>query len=149
MELASIVRFLHNIFTALWIGGLLAITLFIIPGVRKNKQISDPWLVIDGIQKRFVPIAITSIVVLVITGILLGRVSKDFTGLFQFETPYMTAVSIKHMLTLIMVAVAILRLNINKKIRKEANPKKQKMSVVLVSLNSLLGVLVLFLSSII
>lgn len=149
MELMNLFRFLHNLFTALWIGGLLSMSLVIIPGVRRNKQITAPWSVIDKIQSRLKPIAITSMVGLGITGVLLGRATEEFTGLMQFGTPYMTAVSVKHISILVMIVLAIIRLNVNRKIRKEGNPTLQKVSIALVYANSALGIFVLFLSSII
>lgn len=35
----NVMRFLHNLFTALWIGGLLTMVLAVLPGIRKNEKI--------------------------------------------------------------------------------------------------------------
>lgn len=142
-----IMRFLHNLFTALWIGGLLSMVLTVIPGIRK--KLEQPWPVIESIQNCLRPIAIISIVGLAITGMLLGRSSQQFTGFVNFGTPYMNALSIKHILTLVMIVLAIARLMVNKKLQTEKSAKLQKVSYVILVTNTVLGVIVLFLSSMI
>lgn len=142
-------RFLHNLFTALWIGGLLLTAFVILPGIRKNPKISEPMMVIDGIQDRIKPVAITSMAGLAITGLLLGKSSKNFTGLMDFGTGYMTALSVKHVLIVLMVILAFVRLSINKRIKLEKKMELQKVSAAILVLNSLLGIVVLFLSSMI
>ena len=84
---------------------------------------------------------------LAITGILLGRSSKNFTGLFGFGTPYMTALSIKHILMILMVVLAFVRRWLNKRIKTEPTAALQKASGGVLILNSLFGVVVLFLSA--
>lgn len=147
--LMNIMRFLHNLFTALWIGGMLLMTVVILPGIRKNPKISEPLIVINGIQDRLKPFALASMAGLALTGLLLGRSSKNFTGLMDFGTPYMTAVSGKHILIVVMVILAFLRLSINKRVKVEKRMELQKVSTGLLVLNALLGVVVLFLSSMI
>ncbi len=147
-QIENIMRFLHNLFTALWIGGMLSLLLVTIPGIRKNKQVTAPWPIIDGIQKRLNPIAIISMVGLGITGMLLSRASQDFTRLFDFSSSYMSALSIKHILIILMVIVAVLRLYVNKQVGQKKDPKTQKQSMLLLVLNSFMGVVVLFLSSV-
>ncbi len=147
----NVMRFLHNLFTALWIGGLLTMVLDVLPGIRKNEKIcgGKTWLIIEGIQARLRPIAWVSMAGLAITGILLGRSSKEFTGLFNFGTPYMTAISVKHILIILMVVLAFVRLSINKRIQAEQKPELQKASFGVLLLNAVLGVVVLFLSSVV
>ncbi len=149
MFVMNIVRFLHNLFTVLWIGGLVLTAFVIIPGVRKNPKVSEPMVVIDGIQDRVKPIAITSMAGLVLTGLLLGKSSKSFTGLMGFGTPYMTALSVKHILIVLMVILAFVRVTINKKIKNEKRLDLQKASVAVLMVNAVLGIVVLFLSSMI
>ena len=38
----NIVRFLHTLFTVLWIGGLVLTAFVILPGIRKNPKVSEP-----------------------------------------------------------------------------------------------------------
>ncbi len=147
--LMNVMRFLHNLFTALWIGGMLLMALVILPGIRKNPKISEPLMVINGIQDRIKPFALASMAGLALTGLLLGKSSKSFTSLMDFGTPYMTAVSVKHILIVVMVILAFVRLSINKRVKVEKKMELQKLSAGILALNALLGVVVLFLSSMI
>lgn len=99
--------------------------------------------------KRIRPVAFVGIPGLAVTGILLGRSSEDFVGLMDFSTPYMNAMSIKHIVILLMIALAIVRLNLNKRIQKQGIKKLQKASFGVLMVNAVLGVAVLFLSSIV
>ena len=145
----NVVRFLHNLFTVVWIGGLVLTAFVVLPGIRKNPKVSEPMVAIDGIQDRLKPFALTSMAGLAITGLLLGRSSKNFTGLMDFGTQYMTALSLKHILIVVMVILAFVRLSINKKVKIKKNMQLHKASVGLLALNALLGIVVLFLSSMI
>jgi len=145
--LMNIVRFLHNLFTALWIGGMLLMAVVILPGIRKNPKISEPLMVINGIQDRIKPFALVSMAGLALTGLLLGKSSKSFTDLMDFGTPYMTALSAKHILIVVMVILAFVRLYINKRVKVEKKMELQKASAGILAFNALLGVVVLFLSS--
>jgi len=147
--LMNVMRFLHNLFTALWIGGMLLMAVVILPGIRKNPKISEPMMVINGIQDRIKPFALVSMAGLALTGLLLGKSSKSFTGLMDFGTPYMTALSVKHILIVVMVVLAFVRLSINKRVKIEKKMELQKVSAGILALNALLGVVVLFLSSMI
>ena len=147
--LMNVMRFLHNLFTALWIGGILLMAVVILPGIRKNPKISEPMMVINGIQDRIKPFALVSMAGLAITGMLLGKSSKSFTGLMDFGTPYMTTLSVKHILIVVMVILAFVRLSINKRVKIEKKMELQKVSAGILALNALLGVIVLFLSSMI
>jgi len=106
-------------------------------------------MVIHGIQDRLKAFALVSMAGLAFTGLLLGRSSKNFTGLLDFSSQYMTAVSVKHILIVIMVILAFLRLSINKRIKIEMKMELQKASAAVLALNALLGIVVLFLSSMI
>ena len=147
--LMNVMRFFHNLFTALWIGGMLLMAVVILPGIRKNPKISEPMMVINGIQDRIKPFALVSMAGLAITGMLLGKSSKSFTGLMDFGTPYMTTLSVKHILIVVMVILAFVRLSINKRVKIEKKMELQKVSAGILALNALLGVVVLFLSSMI
>jgi putative copper export protein len=61
----------------------------------------------------------------------------------------MTAVSVKHILIVVMVVLALVRLSINKRIKIEKKMELQKTSAGILVLNSLLGIVVLFLSAMI
>ena len=144
--LMGVVRFLHNLFTVAWFGGMFTLLLTVMPAIKKSELVKEKKKLLFEIQKRLNPIAIVSIIGLIVTGFLLGKSSKEFVGLFQFGTPYMRALSIKHILIILMVIVSLLRWRVVKGncfIKLEP----EKFAAVLLVLNVLLGVGVLFLSS--
>ena len=61
----------------------------------------------------------------------------------------MTALSITHILIVVIVILAFVRLAINKQVKVEKKPQLQKASAGVLALNALLGILVMFLSSMI
>jgi putative copper export protein len=142
-----IIRFLHDLFTAIWIGGLVLMVLVIIPALHKNLKMKEAKTAINHIQNRLQVLAIISMIMLAITGILLSNRSPLFTGLFSFGSKYMTVLSIKHILMFVMVFLALLRLGLIKKNQKAANQKLEKVSVLVLILNAVSGVVVLFLSA--
>ena len=61
----------------------------------------------------------------------------------------MMALSITHILIVVIVILAFVRLSINNQVKVEKKPQLQKASAGVLALNALLGILVLFLSSMI
>lgn len=61
----------------------------------------------------------------------------------------MTALSITHILIVVIVILAFVRLSINKQVKVEKEASAPKASAGVLALNALLGILVMFLSSMI
>ncbi len=142
----GIVTFLHDLFTAIWIGGLFTLALSVFPAVRNNfgkspqtQQLSE------SIQKRHSVWVYISLVGLIITGLLLSKQSPDFLGLFQFGDTYSMLLSSKHILVIFMIAASLYRsLAIGKK--EQLTPRQQKTSFLLLISNLTAGLLVLLMS---
>ena len=54
--------------------------------------------------------ALESMIGLAITGILMARQSGQINGLFRFDTPYATILSLKHLFSIAMAVIALIRL---------------------------------------
>jgi uncharacterized membrane protein len=139
----GLVTFLHDLFTVIWIGGLLTLGLTVMPAARQTLG-KGPELkkLMDAIQKRLSILVYVSIAGLLITGLLLSRRSTQFQGLFNFGNSYSAVLSIKHILTLAMIAVTIVR----SQTLKGAGPKRERLKGLLLMLNLILGIGVLLLS---
>ena len=61
------------------------------------------------VQKRLSTMVYVSMVGLIITGMLEARHSAQFHGLFAFSSAYAALLSVKHVLVIVMVAVALYR----------------------------------------
>lgn len=104
------VRFLHDLATAVWIGGLMAMGLAVLPALRKGLGPGpQARALMLGIQKRLRVLVFASVAVLVVTGLLLSRRSLQFQGLFSWGNPYTAVLAWKHLLVIAMVVIAAVR----------------------------------------
>jgi uncharacterized membrane protein len=85
--IVSVCHFLHLLATVVWIGGIAMILLVILPGARNSLDAKNMGEVMKEVARRFTPLANASIVILVITGLLIGHVEKGFFGFGTWETP--------------------------------------------------------------
>lgn len=148
LVIPTVVRSLHNIFTSIWVGGMLVTALSILPALRK--EISDKKLQ-NAVIRRFLARqsvwVYLGIAVLAVTGALMARLSGKSAGLFSFADRYSAILSVKHMLFLAVTIVALLRSAMLRKPPAGKDEKRMKMSAALLMLNALLGLAILVLSS--
>jgi putative copper export protein len=145
----GIIRSLHNLFTAFWVGGMLTTAISFMPVYKKfGKQSDVAKSILIKYQEKLRIVAVISIIVLWITGVLMGKQSPQYASFMSFGSQYETLVSVKHMLIFVMIIIAIYRGFVLGAKIKEFTPKKMKAYGVLLMVNTLLGIAVLFLSSI-
>lgn len=149
MIVFGVIRSLHDLFTVLWIGGMLTTLLALMPalrGIKENPPASKKALEIY--QKSLSVAALVSMIGLWVTGVLLGRQSGNLSSFIGFGSPYETLISIKHILVVLMVAIALIRrFGLGRKIAT-LTPHQQKTYAALLMINATLGVVVIFLSGI-
>lgn len=145
----GLIRSLHNVFTAMWIGGLLTTAFTFMPVFKEAKEkIKGLGGVLVAYQKRLGTVALISIIGLWITGLLLGKQSPAYSGFMNFSNTYNILLSVKHLLIFVMILVAIYRRFVLGKNIQSFDAKQQKIYGTLLMVNTLLGVVVLFLSGI-
>ena len=143
----AIMTFLHDLFTAIWIGGMITLGLSVFPSIKKVLDMGPQTMkLIEAIQKRLSKIVYVSIVGLFITGAVKAKMVPEFLGLFHFGNTYSTLMGTKHILVIIMVIIAILRSRVVGRKMDAPAPKVEKAKVGMLLLNILLGVIVLLLS---
>lgn len=143
----ALITFFHDFFTVVWIGGLFALALVVLPVALKTwGRGPETRRLMDAIQRRLSPLVYVSIVGLAVTGALLGRRNPAYGGLFSFANPYSTVLSLKHLLVLLMVAVALLRSVALRAVEGPSRPTVERLKGALLYLNLALGLLVLLLS---
>ena len=139
---------LHNIFTALWIGGMLTLAFAVFPSIMKvlgkSKETKQT---ISTIKKRMSIFVYVSMVGLILTGLLMAKQSGQSTGFLTFGNPYTTILSIKHILYILMILLSIFRSLIIDKLEKLTPPTKEKLNMIILIINILVGIAVLFLSA--
>jgi len=140
----AIITFLHDLFTAVWVGGLITLGLTVLPSAKKVLG-KGPEMkkLMDAIQKRLSVLVYVSIVGLLLTGLLQANRAQDFQGLFSFANTYSIFLSLKHVLVLAMIAITLYRSLVLGRRTGPSTPAQEKLSVKLLLLNMVLGVAVL------
>jgi len=135
----ALITFLHDLATVVWIGGLFALSLLVIPAVRKavgkSPQAGE---IVGTIQRRFRGFVVASIVTLGITGILMSKRSGYVVEAFSFANLYAGVLSVKHILVILMIAFAFIMNLMRKKSRGGPGA--------FLLVNLILGILILLLS---
>jgi len=142
------VLFLHNLFTVVWIGGLITLGVVILPVTSKTlgKGAKTKEL-IDNIQNRLSVFVYVSMLGLVGTGMLLANRAPQFEGLFSFANGYSIVLGIKHIVVILMVIIALGRRAVLKQRGEKLQPRLRKAGLGLLYANVLLGIVVLLLSA--
>jgi uncharacterized membrane protein len=140
----ALVTFLHDLFTAVWIGGLITLGLTVMPSVKKvlGKSPQTKKLM-DAIQKRHSVLIYVSLVGLVLTGLLQANRTSAFLGLFSFGNTYSAVLAVKHILVLAMIVIALYR---SLALAQASTPVQEKLKATLLILNIVFGVSILLLS---
>lgn len=140
----ALVTFLHDLFTAAWIGGLITLGLTVMPSVKKvlGKRPETKKLM-DTIQKRNAILIYVSMIGLVLTGLLQANRASAFLGLFSLGNTYSAILAVKHILVLAMIAIALYR---SLALAKTSTPAQEKLKATLLILNIIFGIGILLLS---
>ena len=112
----SFIRSIHNIFTSIWIGGMAAILFSFIPAIKKS--VDDKSLqnkITQNLIRYQSKWVYAGIVLLMITGILMARLSGKVSRPFDFTNTYAAVLSIKHILVIAISLIAILRSQMSKR----------------------------------
>jgi putative copper export protein len=138
------ITFLHDLFTAIWIGGLIVLGAVFLAAIKKQKQQYKE--LSQKIQKRLNTIVFVSIIGLWITGILLSNRSPSFTGFFDISNTYSLVLALKHAIVIIMTVFALIRTQLVVRTKK-ITESNQKYGAILLIINIILGISVLLLSA--
>ena len=146
-----LISFLHSTFTAMWIGGMLALAFSVLPSIRKILGKSKETKALNAlIKKRLSLLTYISMVGLIITGMLMARkagLSGLYTGFLSFGTEYSTLLSIKHILYIVMISLSVFRSLIVDRVKKFTPKQNQTLNMLTLMLNVVAGLAVLFLSA--
>ena len=140
----GLVTFLHDLFTAVWIGSLITLGFSVMPSVKKVLE-KGPQVkkVMEEVQNRNKILVYISIVGLTLTGMLKVNQSSEFMGLFKFGNAYSAVMASKHILVLIMVAIVLYR---SLALARTSTPEQESLKKALMMINIVLGIIVLLLS---
>lgn len=142
----GLVTALHDLAAVVWVGGLVALGLVVLPAVKVTLGRGPQGLaVIDAVQKRLHPLVWVSMAVVIVTGLLQARSTQLFAGLFSTANPYSSLLTAKHVLVLLMIATGLYR-SLALVRGKDRSPGRVRMATLLLAVNVCLGISVLVLS---
>ena len=105
----ALVYWLHFLATVIWVGSLAAISILILPAMKRALDPDTQLVLIEAIQKRFEPIAWFSISLLILTGLFQMSVNPHYDGFLSTSTQWSLAILAKHILGMMMVVVSAIQ----------------------------------------
>ena len=100
------IYWLHMLATVVWIGGLVTLSLFVLPSARKVLAPSEYALILERIQKRIDPAAWFSLVLLLGTGMIQMSSNPNYEGFLVVDNRWGVALLIKHIMFLGMAVIS-------------------------------------------
>lgn len=101
----ALTYWIHLLATVTWIGGIVAISILVLPAARRTLKPVDQLAFLEAMQTRLEPLAWFSITALVLTGLFQMSVNVHYDGFLNVSSQWSLAILIKHGLGLIMGAV--------------------------------------------
>ncbi len=90
--------------TVVWLGGIALIALFAWPALQRGTLAANQWWII---QRRFIPWANASMIVLLITGFYQMTSDANYTGFLQVDSSWAMAILLKHIAYLAMIFITV------------------------------------------
>lgn len=156
----SLAYWLHMLATVIWIGGLAALVVFVVPAAHASLSAEDYPHFLTRVQRRLDPLAWMCLLVLVGTGMFQMSANPNYSGFLAIDNRWALAILVKHLLFLGMAGVSagltwgvIPRLNrlALRRLAEQQTPevaRLQRLETNLLRLNLALGVLALALTAI-
>ncbi len=92
--------------TVVWIGGLSALALLVVPAARKAVPGEGYAALLGEVQRRLDPLAWLSLALLVATGLVQMSANPNYEGFLAFDNQWAIAILVKHLLFLGMIAIS-------------------------------------------
>jgi uncharacterized membrane protein len=155
----TIAFWLHMLATVVWIGGLAALSILVLPAARKALDASAYAALIESIQRRLDPLGWLCLLLLVATGLVQMSANPNYRGFLAINNQWAVAILIKHIVFAGMTAVsAYLTWGLLPALRRAAllqahgqaaagAERLRSQELLLLRLNLLLGFLVLALTA--
>ena len=102
----ALIYWLHMLATIVWIGGLAAVVLLILPAARNSLQASDFAAFLEKVQRRLDPAGWLSLMVLLGTGMFQMSASPNYQGFLAIGNRWAIAILVKHLVFIGMVAIS-------------------------------------------
>jgi len=146
----AFVSFFHDLFTVIWMGGLVVTVLSYIPALKEalgpGPQIKKVMMAFQKRQSIWVYVSMGG---LILTGLLMSNQNPEFEHLFGFGNAYSVTLSIKHILVILMIGITLYRSLILNRPQVMLTPEKERLSFQLLIINAITAIAVLFTSGLV
>jgi uncharacterized membrane protein len=102
----ALVYWLHMLATVVWIGGLTAVVLLVIPAGRRSLNAEAYASLLGDLQRRLDPLAWFSLVLLAGTGLIQMSANPNYEGFLTFGNRWAVAILLKHLVFLAMTGLS-------------------------------------------
>lgn len=93
----TVMYWLHMLATVAWIGGLVALSLFVIPSARQSLDADAYARFLGGVQTRLQRIGWFSLAILIGTGLFQLSAHPSYQGFLVVDSPWAAAIFVKHL----------------------------------------------------
>jgi len=94
---------IHLLATAVWLVSVVIMAATAVPAFRQQQLADNSWL---GLQKRIMPWASLSLVLLLLTGFVQMTNDVNYSGFLTFDSTWAWAMLVKHILFLVVMGVS-------------------------------------------
>lgn len=157
----TIAYWLHMIATVVWIGGLAALGLFVLPAARKTLDDAAYAALLISLQRRFEPLGWFSLLTLSGTGLFQMSANPHYPGFLSIENRWAAAMLFKHLVFIGMTLVSaylswgllpelrrLALLRVHQDAAGDHLARLEKREMRLLQLNLALGIIILALTAI-
>ncbi len=156
----STAYWLHMLATVLWIGGLVVLSILVMPAAQKTLEPQAYGSLLANIERRLNPLGWFSILTLLASGMVQMSASPHYDGFLSIRSLWAGAILVKHLLFGVMVATSgyitwgLMPLLHRTTLLHSRGKNPQDLAVLqrrfarLVQVNMVLGVIVLLLTAI-
>ena len=102
----TVIYWLHMLATVVWIGGLAALVLLVIPAAQRALDAEGFVRLLEGLQRRLDPMGWFCLAVLVGTGMFQMSENPNYNGFLAIDSTWAAAILIKHVFFLVMIAIS-------------------------------------------
>ena len=151
----SLTYWLHMLATVVWIGGLAALSILVIPTARGALEPGAYSHLLEGIQRRIDPLGWLCLAVLAGTGLFQMSANSNYHGFLAINNRWALAILVKHLVFIGMtIASTYLTWGVLPNLRRAALRRNeaevqhfQRREALLLRLNLVLGVVILALTA--
>jgi uncharacterized membrane protein len=92
----TIFYWLHMLATVVWLGGLAAVVILVIPAAQRSLEPATLAALLQAIQRRLDPLGWFCLIVLAATGMFQMSANPNYGGFLAINSPWAVAILLKH-----------------------------------------------------